>query len=721
MALDERYITSVSLTSFLIDKTTGLPLDGSIEFWKDNDRATPKLVYQLSGSPPNYTYIALPNSMDVVGGNPVNNNGDNVAIYYFPYDENGLLELYYIVVKDSDGVIQETRAAWPDLAIAEDPTLTENSIVNALDNPQFVDVLFAPAYGTTITITGSVSNQVYNVAPYWDLIVSTNGNATITINRTSLAGSLNIYSNPPYTLDILTSGSNISSLKLRQRLTHNPGIFADGFIAGYMVISSVDGINHEISMEYAPSIAPSASTVCAGVTGTSGYVEVKGTIQLPPSVNTSDSDTGYIDINVILPVIGHYNVTSVQLVGMAVDNQNVAYDQQTVNRQKDGLFGYYNPLLQYKSQGSYLTAWDFPRNPSQWGGSQTMGTIGSNKAKYLWDQTIGYQSVNNSYSVARGTSNSFQITASATTQPAIIQYLAAGDSREILLNKISVFLKANSSKSGGCLGKVTLWYTTDASLPDLNSPNYLSLISTISSSGKPTAFNGNWTEVPRGNLGDATFSLSSNTSFDEFNFNGWNLNNVSAANNSTFMAIVIGFESIASSDIIRLFSVSLSSGDIAAPVIPYGFDSVMLDCRRFYEQSYTLGIAPGTVTTQDQIVFPMNDGADGRDFYTRTFQIRFPSMKRAPPIVYIYSPNNGAIDYAYYSVLLGGVPSGGVSLGTNPFNIQISTNWSSSSYFNEVFFTPSNATKQITFTGGDGGREGVLYLHYVADARLGLV
>ena len=60
--LDPRYITSIELESFFIDKDSGEPLaNGMVYFWEDSDRIVPKLVYELSGSPPNYTYTPLPN------------------------------------------------------------------------------------------------------------------------------------------------------------------------------------------------------------------------------------------------------------------------------------------------------------------------------------------------------------------------------------------------------------------------------------------------------------------------------------------------------------------------------------------------------------------------------------------------------------------------------------------------------------------------------------
>jgi len=267
MALDNRYIPDISLSEFLIDPETGLPITGgTVEFWEDEDRSQPKNVFQLTGSPPNYTYDVLPNPMDVVSGIPVNENGVNVAIYYFPYDDLGNIQNYYIVMKNEDGVVINEREAWPNLTAGEDPTQTENSITNELDNGQFAEVLFEPQYGRTIVTGGAVSDEFYEIAPRWFLRISSSDTATVLVERTSLEGSLNIETNPPYQLEITPEGGNITALALVQRLYHNPDIWANGYIAASLVATSLDGISHTIEGIYAPNVSVSSTTIFPGST-----------------------------------------------------------------------------------------------------------------------------------------------------------------------------------------------------------------------------------------------------------------------------------------------------------------------------------------------------------------------------------------------------------------------------------------------------------------------
>ena len=139
MSLDPGCITSVDLNPYLVDKDTGAPLAGGfIRFYEDDSRTTPKAVYQLTGSPPAYTYTALPNPIQLSAtGTIVDSSGNNCALYYYPYDEFGNLQLYYIEVTNSLGVNQFTREAWPNITEETNPLGIEtNTIENLLSNPQ---------------------------------------------------------------------------------------------------------------------------------------------------------------------------------------------------------------------------------------------------------------------------------------------------------------------------------------------------------------------------------------------------------------------------------------------------------------------------------------------------------------------------------------------------------------------------------------------------------
>ncbi len=116
MALDSRYVTTTSLEEIFVDKDSGeLLANGTLTFYEDDNRAVPKLVYELTGAPPNYTYTAFPNPITLSSvGTVQDNGGTNTPIYYFPFDANGDVQLYYIVAKNEDGVVQFTREGFPN-------------------------------------------------------------------------------------------------------------------------------------------------------------------------------------------------------------------------------------------------------------------------------------------------------------------------------------------------------------------------------------------------------------------------------------------------------------------------------------------------------------------------------------------------------------------------------------------------------------------------------
>lgn len=139
MALDSRYVVAPAIQQLFRNKDTGLPLSaGLVFFTEDAQRTIKKEVYQLSGSPPNYTYVPIatvnfPGLGDAVVLNSV--GAFDEIIYYFPYDAEGNLDLYYIRVYSFDEVFQFDVEAYPNITASEG---VEDVEVNFVSNGQFL-------------------------------------------------------------------------------------------------------------------------------------------------------------------------------------------------------------------------------------------------------------------------------------------------------------------------------------------------------------------------------------------------------------------------------------------------------------------------------------------------------------------------------------------------------------------------------------------------------
>lgn len=168
MSLDTRYIPLTTIWQLFTDKDTlAFLANGYAKFWVDTARTVGKPVYQITGSPPNYTYIEY-GFLDTDGGwrVPINDQGAFDSIpYAFPYDENGAVELYFVQVYSSDaevaGVLQFTREGLPNVS-GSGPSGNEEVAVNFVPNPQFLLHLDIPK--TETTVEGQVTQPVTDIA-----------------------------------------------------------------------------------------------------------------------------------------------------------------------------------------------------------------------------------------------------------------------------------------------------------------------------------------------------------------------------------------------------------------------------------------------------------------------------------------------------------------------------------------------------------------------------
>lgn len=179
MGLDPRFVLAPSLEMYFVNKDDGTPLsNGKVYFWEDNARSIPKPVYEISGTPPNYSYTVLPNPVTLSSvGTFQDGSGNNILPYYFPFDgtpdtTTNTIDLYYIEVFDQDGVLQFTREGWPNFTEAN--VETDQDVTNFVPNGQFLLHNNIPAWnGNTFIV-----NQI--PAPTTTTFTDSTGNFTTT-------------------------------------------------------------------------------------------------------------------------------------------------------------------------------------------------------------------------------------------------------------------------------------------------------------------------------------------------------------------------------------------------------------------------------------------------------------------------------------------------------------------------------------------------------------
>ena len=748
---DNRFIASTSLEEYFVDKNSGLPLsNGAVYFYQDISRTTPKLVYELTGDPTNvggYTFVPLDSPVRLSAtGTFVDDDGNNIAVYYFPYDglpasSANTLDLYYVVVVDSSGAMQFTRSAWP--SIAEDLSAADSGSVyeNQLSNSQFVDISFGPANSAFYTY-GGAGNFVYQIAPDWELAIVSTGAGTINVVRIAIPGGPPIASNPPYTLTVIP-GTNLTTLAVRQVLKNNPGIWSqingagDGYISGSILLYP----NSQVTMTYVPSTGLQKTILIKNNTG-AAPVLYNATVQLPVSNNPSAAPVGFVSIYLYLPTVGAgTRFSSVQVVGLTKNQAVVPYVQEPVNRQIDHLFHYYNSQLQFKPIKSYLVGWDFPLNPVQF---QTSGTLNGgaitgsiNRTNYAWDQTLIYAATASgvTYGVTPNT-NGLRVTANAGgTQFALVQYLDQVTARALFANDLSVNVSASTNIPAGITATVSLWYTTAANLPNAKTlgvnPNQ-SLIQTLGASGNVTSnFGAGWVEVRRTLVGSiaATFTVSQATAGNKY-FNvpltGWAANNT-AATTATYFAIVVGFANLPATNFVDFNSISLVPGRIATIPAPQTLNDVLKDCQQYYWTTYFDSNSQiGTATPRGAKSFVGIQGyiPNGQQNATAacSFQIEYPSAMRINPSITLYSSQTGLPNMiaAYENEITNGAPS--TFIRDTASNL-----WSTSAargYISQygVFYDVIGPIPLFTAYVFNGTvKELFLSCHVVADARLGIV
>lgn len=745
MALDWHYIPAFSIEDVLLDKDTGAPLSGGkVYFERDSQRGTQKPIYQITGTSPDYTYIQLTNYPLILSsiGTFQDSLGNPIVPYFKPYvADTDEIDLYYIEVTSSGDVPQFDREAVPYIADTgvgptPGPVAIENAFTNQISNPQFSQVLFDTSTSSYVYSFNAVSQKVVQIAPGWDIVVTAPVAATVTVKLINPVGSFNLPTNPGTILDITSAG--VTRLRLRQRIFGSPNLFSSGYLSASFVAKTFSSSIVDLTLYYSQSdgLVVDLPIVVASLQADGIYRAFSGSVLIPPSTSTQNVPNAYVDIEFDIPPSIEIGLTSVMISATGLASvPGIVFQQTSLGAQITQLFPFYQTSLNFKPISSMLTGWDFPLNPAQpFGSSVTFSTT----AGYIWDQTICQSVVGNVAVVRSAVTGGFQATnANAAEAFYQIQYLTGAEARKILGTTLSVNVNAFRSQTGGVVNaKVYLYAGRSAAVV----PILPTSLGTMDALGVFTLTGANWTLIPRGNLGQASGSLSTvdTTNYTTMNdvvdlaFNGWEIIDTAQIADTDKFAIVVTYSCPTASTVVTIDSVSVVPGDIATRPAPQTADEVLRECQYYFESSYPPGVAVGTsyaFNTQFVLQNSINGRADNLTaVYASPFTITFNTPKRtgsaSSPLVTLYTPAgsaNSVIAYLYYALVSTSaftvVPSG---------NLAVSTYWTAeaSNKDKSIYFVPILAAPLATASNGSSSAaysSGGILFHYFIDARLGVV
>lgn len=719
------FVALFPVQELIVDKDSGEPLsNGVVTFYEDNARSVLKPVYKQVQLPNStYDFVELNNPIILTSvGTFADDNGNDIIPFLYPYvglptdATRGALDLYYITVYAAlppvgTGALQFTREAWPPNS--EDDTFntqTENT-ENQISNPQFVEVNFVQSQGLTVSVSGTT---VSPIAPDWDVV--TTGTGTFTVNQIIIADTA-VLTNPPYALAI--TSSNLEGIKLRQRITNSPRLLFNFPVATYFLAKSDDNFSHQVIATYRPSDSGTAIELARGDTNADdSYVPIFHTTTITGTANSDGADVGYVDFELSWGANISITFTSIQMMGVADVNQTPSFFEMSTPRQIDHLFHYWKPKLEYKPIPSYTIGWDFKYNPCQQLGTVIAATpLGANKSRYIMDQTIAFEAVSNVCSYTQSYNLGMIIATSTASQVALVQYLDVATAKEILQNTACVSLKAKCS-TGTLTGTITLYWTQDVTLPVLAplTGQGNSLVSGMTA-GVPSVANGAWTKVVRSDLGDATFTL--NTTSTANDFNGWGTQTIDPSL-ATFIAIVVGFNTITNPQTVSVEYCSLQLGDIPTRPAALSTAQTLQALQTYYEKSYNTNVTPQTAEIEGSITAPMGGIVSGGEkLVPMGFTVPYKVTKRTTPAqVQFYDPNlstapapAGTVHASLWD-LTGQVTNAAINLAGN-FDSAFGSG------VNGVKFFPAATAVLLTFAGANPCW-GYIFYHFVSDARLGV-
>ena len=713
---DPNYIALYQLQQLIIEDSTGLAAAGAqVYFYQDSSRNTLKTIYELQGNySSGYTFAPLANPVTLgASGTFVDGSGTDIVVYVVPFLQTGtspitynfaVVDLYYVKVVAADGSTILDRGAVPAnvQSAGATPSVLGNAIsTNEVANPQFVEVNFLPAQSPGLTVSVTGSNTVTSIIPDWDII--TTGTGTVNVIQLPVAGPIpgtSPYSNPPYSLQLISSG--ISQMILQQTFAASPTLLWGGYVNISFNAYLASGGSATITAWYQPSNGGAQAYSQAFTITGSGYGAYQKTWTITGTENSDTAPTGNVKLQFFMPTGVTIQITSVQLCSVPQSGSVPIYLQESTARQQDHLFHYWQPWLNFKPIPSLLTGWDFFTNPYQFGTSGSVTTT----AAYIFDQTIACSAGGN-FTWALGAANQIPKFTAGSNNSAfyLLQYLQGADAYELyqsITNGMSVNL-AFSGLSGAGYGVNVYLYSapSTATLPTMPTTIVTMTGAGIVSLTAGAVSNG-WTAVTSANFSSATATLSSSSivAGQDIGFSNYRLNSSQVTDCKNF-AIVVAFFTTTSTASVAIDSIALVPGVIPTRPAPLPASLVLKACQYYYESLPLQTFNAGTFSTSPYRLYIPQFGIDYQMKRTNSPVIAFASIVPT-------AANISMLDYV-----------GGNQYGTT-LDVAISGNFTQTYLSNSsAYYTPATTTYWATGSAGDNQTYGVFSA--TIDARLGKV
>ncbi len=455
---------------------------------------------------------------------------------------------------------------------------------------------------------------------------------------------------------------------------------------------------------------------------------MQGNLEITGVINPDGANVGYVNIDVVIPVGAHIRISSFQLVNVNVA-EDVDFDEVSTQKQKNGLFQYYENSLVYMPRTNILTNWG---NIKITQFSNKAVTSISAQCSYVADQTILYQTGANKLRFGIDEQSNFIISPQASATDcrfALIQYVDPENAANYWDYWVSCLTRAILSTDHGSsirLKTRVIWRDT--------LPSSISAVEPIASwaNGSDPVFSAGWTEIAPLNdpayvistLGsnDAGASVYPPYAFDQFQLPA--PTNSGAQTLGFVIYIMDGLDSTSGTeDAMFLNRISLTPNQFAIDASHVTSAQNLVDCEFYYEKSYSYDTLPAAATdinimTSYQYSYKAN--LDTAVFVRpTTFFINYRTPKRTVPTLTIYANNGTAASVTVVAQSeVGGPTFEQVEAVTALFGI-----WGAAAAgVKRSEQVPSTLTAiQVNgFTTGADVTSAYLIYHYVADSRIGI-